>query len=264
MKKLKCATILFLLLSSVYAKAQVYSLNPLRLDVEIAPGESKDFPIKITNLTNTLLDYKIEINELIYSKAKGRLDYNDKTSKNPRSLVQFARLSVTKFNIKPKDTTVVNLNITVPKDMKGSGYFRFTVIQPQPKNVKGFGLQILQNFTGQVRVGLKGTIDRQFSLANASYDNNKVAFTIENKGNVFLRVKANAFVLKNGKPTTKIPVSNKNNEDEFNILPDTSLPVYFNIDPKLVSTGKEKTKILINFYDEKSHYSSSKTMDISK
>lgn len=265
MKKL---LLLPLFLFSLTAKAQVYSLSPLIMEVEIAPGESKDFPLNIRNLTQSeLINYQIKIEEFIYDDKKEKTNTKDTTSKNPKSLVPFAKVAVSKFDIKPKSDMKINLNVTIPKDMKGSGYLRYTVIQgsmKDEKKTKGFALRVKQNYTGMLFVRIKGTEEKKFDLVNLKYDKNKVSFDFKNTGNTYLKLKADAYILKNDKKTTKINIANNKNEETFYVFPDKIRPLFFNLAPQIAPKGKEKVKILLTFYDPKSSYSISRVVEVSQ
>lgn len=266
MKNIKYLILPLIAFISLSAKAQLYSIHPLLVEETIEAGKSKDIQVKVTNRTQKKLEgYTIKLEEFIYDNKKQAANYKaDNKEKNPQSLIPFSKLTTTVFDIAPRETKVLNLNVTVPKDMKGSGYLRYTVVQKLPKQEgKGFKIPIRQDLTGIVLVRIKGTEEKKYNLEDLSYNNNKVAFSIKNQGNTYLKLKANAYILKAGQRTNKIEISSKG-QKEFFVFPNKIKSLSFNIDPKLVTTGKIKTQVLVNFYEEKTGYSSSKVMEISK
>lgn len=259
MKKLALFLFFFL---SLAANADKYSMSPMYIEGLIKPGTAKDFKIRIINSSNApLKDYQLVIEEFIYDDKREKV-LHDSKAVNPKSLVKFVKASASKINVEPKKFIEVTLNVAVPKDFVGSGYFRYT-IKEAPSKKGGSAIGKLQYYSGLAFIKASGTEKINFSIVNPKIEKNKVYFSFKNTGNAYLKFKSNAFLLKEDQKQAKFPVSNKKNQNEFYVFEGQTRELFFYIDDKMLKP-KTKNKVLINFFNEKTGWSASAKLDVEK
>ena len=116
-------------------------IAPVRTDITIQPGLTKEVPVYITDETKSPVTLQVVINNfiangtsgipnLIYSQSK---NYND-----PYGLKQFIA-PIPNITLQPYKETFVNVKISIPKTNPGGGYFAAVRFAPanitQSKNV---------------------------------------------------------------------------------------------------------------------------------
>lgn len=175
------AAVTLTLLSSSHASAQSNTTNsantlkvaPVRSDIQIKPGETQKVPMTLSNLTSAPIRLSAIGNDFIAGDERGTpaliLDA-DKFAPS-HSLKRFMK-PVADVVIPAKQTKVVDVLISVPKDAQGGGYFG--AVRFAPKSEDGGG-QV--NLTGSVAslvlLTVPGPVTEKMDLTNFEIQQSK-------------------------------------------------------------------------------------------
>lgn len=106
------------------ASTNVLKVSPVRTDIEIKPGESKEVTAKVTNLTNAPITISPIENDFVAKDEDGTpsliLDANKYAPTH--SLKRFMK-PLSNVTIPAKESKSITVLITVPKDAQAGGYF---------------------------------------------------------------------------------------------------------------------------------------------
>jgi hypothetical protein len=174
-------TVLCPLLATPAAAAQsatvggnALKVSPVRLDLVMDPGTTKQIDVSVKNLTNVTATLHPVANDFTASgdeSGKPNIMLDEDEFAPTHSLKRFVR-PLTDFTLKPSEERNIRVTITVPKEAAGGGYYgaiRFSPADPSgDRNVNlaaSVGTLVLLRVNGDIRE----------SLSVASFDARKGA-----------------------------------------------------------------------------------------
>lgn len=209
----------------------VLKISPVRSDVEIKPGESKEVQATVTNLTKQPITVRPIQNDFVSGDERGTpaLILDSSKFAPTHSLKRFMK-PLSDITIPASQSKTVKVTIAVPKDAQAGGYFgaiRFAPTSPE----SGGQVNLSASVASLILLTVPGNIVEKLNLTSfeiqqggttATYFQSSndlhTSFRFENKGNVQVG------------PIGKISVKEGNNviyETDFNnksprdvILPD--------------------------------------------
>lgn len=179
--------------------ANTLKVSPVRTDIEIKAGSSKEVPITVTNLTSgDILVAPIE-NDFVQGDENGTpsiiLDANEFAPTH--SLKRFMS-PLSNVKVPANGSAVVNVKITVPASAQAGGYFgalRFAPTTPD----SGGQVNLSASVASLILLTVPGPVTEQMNLTDFSIQQGakpgtdfrspndlKTVFRFENKGNIQL------------------------------------------------------------------------------
>lgn len=208
-------------------------ISPVRTDLTIAPGTSGTVPVTVQNVTKTTAKLQVLINDFVANKDESGspsiiLDSNK--SAPSHGLKQFVA-PISDITLKANEQKTVKVNISVPKDAAGGGYFGAVRFAPTSSN-SDKNVTLSASVASLVLVKVPGDVKDDLKLASLSAQRGNtthVVFTnskdikavvrFENKGNV-QEEPFGKIVLKKGSKTLQTTEINST-DPRGNVLPDS-------------------------------------------
>lgn len=213
--------------------ANTLKVSPVRTDIEIPAGTSKNVPVTITNLTGGQITVTPISNDFVAGDERGTpaLILDPDQFAPTHSLKRFMR-PLQNITIEPNKARTVNVTITVPKDAQAGGYFgaiRFAPTTPDSGGQVNLSASvaslILMTVPGPAieEVNLTDFDIQQNGVTNSYFQSsNDLQATVrfENKGNIQIGPIGKVSVTQGDKVVYDVDFNNKEQRDM--ILPDSA------------------------------------------
>jgi len=175
--------------------ANVLKVMPVRSDVSINPGETKTVKTTVTNLTSAPLSIHPVTNDFIAGDERGTpaLILDDNKYAPTHSLKRFMQ-PLADVTIPAKESKVIEVTISVPKDAQAGGYFG--AVRFVPSSPEGGQVNLNASVASIMLLTVPGDMVEQLRLTEFNVqqngqsngyfrtpDNIQVTFRLENKGN---------------------------------------------------------------------------------
>ncbi|HVX24241.1 MAG TPA: DUF916 domain-containing protein [Candidatus Saccharimonadales bacterium] len=230
-------------------------ISPVRTDVTIAPGKTQTVVINVTNVTDSTASLQAIVNDFVANpneSGEPAILLNPTQYASSHSLKRFVS-PISNFTLKPDQEKAVNVNITIPKNAAGGGYYGAVRFLPAGAITTGPNQNVsLAGSVGSlILVKVPGNIVDKLSIASfdaRSNDRSGTFFThsknidavvrFQNEGNI-QEQPFGKILLKNRSGKTLASYEINNTTPPGNVLPDSirkfSIPL-----KKLSSFGEYK------------------------
>lgn len=147
-------------------------ISPVRRDAEIKPGETKTFKTTVTNLTNTAITVRAIENDFIAGDERGTpaLILDESKYAPSHSLKRYMK-PIQNVVIPAKETKVVDVVVSVPKDVKAGGYFGAIRFAPVITGTDG-QVNLNASVASLLLVTVPGKVTEKLSLTNFEVQQN--------------------------------------------------------------------------------------------
>ena len=209
-------------------------ISPVRRDVEIKPGESKTFQTTVTNLTDTAITVRAIENDFIAGDERGTpaLILDESKFASSHSLKRYMK-PIANIVVPAKETKMVDVVVTMPKDVKAGGYFGAIRFAPVATDNSG-QVNLDASVASLLLVTVPGKVTEKLNLTNfevqqngktgelfGSPDNLQVFARFKNEGGLQEGPFGKISVLQDDKKVVyEADFNNKNPKDV--VLPDSS------------------------------------------
>jgi hypothetical protein len=208
-------------------------VSPVRSDLTISPGQTQTVTVTVQNVTSSPADLRVIVNDFVAGKDESGqpaiiLDANKFAPSH--SLKRYIA-DIPNVSLKAGEEKGVKVNISIPKDAAGGGYFGAIRFAPASsttdKNVTlaaSVGSLILVRVPGDIKDDLRlVSLDvRRGTSAQVLFTSNKdlkAAARFENKGNVQEQPFGKVVLKKGSKVLQTVEINNT--EPRGNVLPDS-------------------------------------------
>lgn len=238
-------TIFLITPKKTLAQELTTTASPPRLELEAQPGNTLQETLKITNSSNTPQTYTVTATDFIVNDQDGTPIAVTDTVSGRWSLSSWLITTPKNITIKPKQSALVILQVTVPQDALAGGHYAMVTYQPvTPDELNLTGSAIAQKVGTLIYLKVQGDITEAAFLKDFSvpkkwfeYGPIDITTTIENQGDIHLR------------PTGQFKVTNllgktilANNLTETNIFPFATRTHTFQL-PNKYYLGKYKAEL---------------------
>lgn len=219
---------------SVHAQASnsTIKITPIRSDIEVKPGESRQVQISVSNLTSSPLTMQLIENDFIAGDESGgpALVLDADTYAPTHSLKRFMT-PLDNITVPAKQTQSVKVTIKVPENAQAGGYFgavRFVPVSPSSDGQISVGASaaslILLTVPGDVteELELKDFSVKQGAVGGKVFrDDNSLntSIRLENKGNIQIGPFGKVTVMRGDKVVSETDFNHQQPRDV--ILPDS-------------------------------------------
>lgn len=194
---------------------------------QFEPGESREFSVKISNISGVDQTYYLTVRDIIGVRDAGVPIFAEESSpKTGFELSEWISLSQTEVFIPTGGQLDVPFTLTIPEDVNPGAHFGSVVVSVEPPRLRTSGAGIGYEVGNIISIRIKGDVleaarIRQFSTSQYIYGSTNVEFNvkIENEGNTLV------------KPTGPLEVTNmfgkrvtllNFNESQAGVFPKTS------------------------------------------
>jgi hypothetical protein len=213
-------------------------VSPVRTDMVINPGETKQVVVTVENLTKTSAEYQAIINDFVASKGEDGQPalILDADKYAPSHSLKRYITKIANVTVPAGQSKEVKVSITVPKDAAGGGYFgavRFTPANggDPTKNVSiaaSVGSLLLVKVPGDIVESVKlDSFDvrgsKEASSGSSFFTTNKNLYAVArftNTGNVHEQPFGKIVLKKSGKIVQTVEINGT--EPRGNVLPDST------------------------------------------
>lgn len=178
-------------------------LEPAKIEVSVDPGSSATKILRITNRTNKLKKFSIDIEDFTGSKDISKTVILLGNEKGPYSLRDYFAPETREFVLKPKQQISLPITITIPSDAQPGGLFGsilVSAINVEQGSTGASGAAIVPRLGALFFVRVNGEVNEdgyleKFSVVNSQgkkklfyQENEKLGFELlfRNNGNVHL------------------------------------------------------------------------------
>lgn len=219
--------------SAAETTANTLKVTPVRSDIQIAAGETKTVQVTVTNLTGGQIRVRPIANDFIAGDERGTpaLILDAKDFAPTHSLKRFMK-PIADVIIPAKQSKVVDVVITVPKDAQTGGYFG--AVRFAPTTPDGGGqVNLSGSVASLILMTVPGPVTERLNLTNFDIQQNgqtnwqfrtpdslQLAFRMENKGSVQEGPFGKISVKNGDKVVYSVDFNNQNPRDM--ILPDSA------------------------------------------
>ncbi len=152
-------------------------VSPVRSDITIKPGESKEVAVVVTNLTSSAVKIKPSTNDFTTGDEYGTpaLILDEAQYAKSHSLKRFMG-EVAETTIAPKQAGQVKVKISVPADAKAGGYFgaiRFSSVSPD-----GGQVNLSPSVASLILLTVSGEFTEKLQLTTFQIQQSGVAGTV--------------------------------------------------------------------------------------
>lgn len=211
-------------------------ITPLRIDLTVAPGESKIVDVGIQNVTGSPAELRMIANDFVAGNDENgtpRILFDENSSAPSHGLKKYIQ-PVQNFTLAPKEQRTIKVTVKMPKDVAGGGYYgavRFLpVANSKNKNISltaSVGTLLLVTVPGDVKeqIGVSSiNVSRDAKDAKASSfftngKNLKTTIRFKNSGNVQQAPFGKVSLKKSGKEIANYEINKT--EPKGTILPDS-------------------------------------------
>jgi len=208
-------------------------ISPVRTDVTISPGQSQAVTVNIQNVTNAPAELQVYVNDFVADRnetGQPAIILDNNKFAPSHSLKRYIA-PIPNITLQPNEQKAVTVNITIPKDAAGGGYYGAIRFAPasadSSKSVTlsaSLGSLILVRVPGDIKDDLRlASLDaRRGNSAQVLFTSNKAlkaAVRFENKGNIQEQPFGKVILKKGSKVLQTIEINNS--DPRGNILPDS-------------------------------------------
>jgi hypothetical protein len=151
--------------------AEILSVSPSILNVELSPGKNYNYKIKVKNLTNQTLPLLVSFENFESAGENGGYIFN-KTESTFNSITPWLDADKRELLLDPKQETEVNLSVKIPDKINLGGYYGIMFLESALQNEKiqtqvatKVGVLILGN------IGIQAPNESSAEIINFNYDN---------------------------------------------------------------------------------------------
>lgn len=157
---------------AVNNSTNTFKITPVRRDVEVKPGESKTFQTTVTNLTDTDITVRAIENDFIAGDERGTpaLILDESKYAPSHSLKRYMK-PIANVTVPAKSTKVVEVVVTMPKDVKAGGYFGAIRFAPVSTEAGG-QVNLNTSVASLLLVTVPGKVTEKLSLTNFEVQQN--------------------------------------------------------------------------------------------
>lgn len=144
-----------------------FKIWPVRIDAVIAPGESRTEDVYIQNVSSVAENLQVLVNDFQAGTDESGIPSLLLNGSNApqNGLRQYVTLPVNNFTIQPQETKDVKVQISIPNNAPGGGYFG--AIRFAPVNVDASkNVTLSASVASLVLVKVPGNITEQMSIAS--------------------------------------------------------------------------------------------------
>lgn len=208
-------------------------ISPVRTDITVSPGQSQTVTVNIQNVTNAPAELQVFVNDFVADRnetGQPAIILDNNKFAPSHSLKRYIA-PIPNVSLQPNEQKAITVNITIPKDAAGGGYYGAIRFAPasadSSKNVTlsaSLGSLILVRVPGDIKDDLRLiSLDvRRGNSAQVLFTSNKnlkAAVRFENKGNIQEQPFGKVILKKGSKVLQTIEVNNT--DPRGNILPDS-------------------------------------------
>lgn len=220
-------------LGATSASSNTIKMSPVRSDINISPGDSKQIQITATNLTNEAILVKPSLNDFISGDERGTpaLILDDNQYAPTRSLKRFVG-ELDNVLIPGRESKTISVNISVPENARPGGYFgavRLSAVNPdgggQVNLSASVASLILLTVNGETTESLRLTdfyVKKNGEIRDVFHNTEgaHISVRFENDGDVQLGPFGKVVVMRSGVVVHEVDFNNKDSRDM--ILPDSA------------------------------------------
>jgi len=190
----------YFIISSSQAEAQNsvgVGIVPAIIDPveQFQPGESRQFSVKITNISTVDQTYYLSTRDIIGVREAGVPVFADDSSpKTGFELSEWIKLDQTEVIIPAGAEVDVPFSISVPQDVNPGAHFGSVVVSVEPPKLRTSGAGIGYEVGNIISIRIAGDVlesarIRQFSTSQYIYGSTNIEFSarIENEGNTLVK-----------------------------------------------------------------------------
>lgn len=190
------SVVFFLSVVSVtFAQGTGIGIKPATIEDSAEPGETKEYTIDVSNLSNTVETYYVFTRDIVGVQAGGVPIYADEDEeKTGYELTQWITLDADEIKVPAGGSFPVNVVIDVPDFATPGSHFGGVFISKTPPKLRSTGAAVGYQVANIISIRVAGDAVvnaqiRQFSTGNYIYGQSKIDFNarIENKGTVLVR-----------------------------------------------------------------------------
>lgn len=147
-------------------------ISPVRRDAEVKPGETKTFKTTVTNLTNTDITVRAIENDFIAGDEHGTpaLILDESKYAPSHSLKRYMK-PIANVVVPAKGTKIVDVVVTMPKDVKAGGYFGAIRFAPVSSETGG-QVNLDASVASLLLVTVPGKVTEKLNLTNFEVQQN--------------------------------------------------------------------------------------------
>jgi hypothetical protein len=204
---MKLLPLIILLLSSSVAFAQesiTITAIPPRLELSALPGATLQETIKVRNESTTEMAFDVLATDFIVNNNQGTPIAVDETVSGRWSLASWISASPKKILLKPQQTTMINLIISLPKNALPGGHYAVITYNPSTEGllgIQGSGSAITQKVGTLVYLNVIGDVVeaanlKEFKAARSFsyYGPMAISAEIENLGDIHFTPKGQLII----------------------------------------------------------------------
>ena len=223
--------------------AQSFSVNLLKQEYELCPGEKFTGSIPVINTSEQPISLRVYLGDWVRVPGQSEYTLDEQTGREPRSLVGWMTYSPDSMTLQPGEERDVTFEVDVPDDWSLSGsYWGLVFVQGLPTEDASvsadaseevdIGLKTVYQYAVQIYATIAGTEVRAaaFTTLNLEQEEGALKATaiLQNNGNTFIRPKvwlelhdpSGAVVYtQDHQPLTVLPESTRDFDFELKDLP---------------------------------------------
>lgn len=162
---------------------------------QFQPGESRQFSVKISNISGEDQTYYLSTRDIIGVRDAGVPIFADDTSpKTGFELSEWITLSQTEIFIPQGGQADVPFDLAVPQDVNPGAHFGSVVVSVEPPRLRSSGASVGYEVGNIISIRIAGEVSesariRQFATSQYIYGSTNVTFEarIENEGNTLVK-----------------------------------------------------------------------------
>lgn len=220
------AILFFVEKTSAQGQAEGVTIAPPIFDLSLAPGESRDQIIKITNPTEDLIELYPSAENFVASGEEGKPEFVSAESEEKFSIAKWITFDVPKIAILPRQEIEFHFKMHIPQDAEPGGHYGVVFFSTQPPSSEGKASQVslVAKIGALILVKTPGDISERGDLLDFSgqkfYFRPPAIFTtlLGNSGNVHFKPKGEITIRNwRGKEMTRLSFNNIGG----NVLPES-------------------------------------------
>ena len=147
-------------------------ISPVRTDLEIKPGDTRQIKLTVTNLANEAIDVRLSENDFVADDDKGTpaIILDETQSAPTHGLKQFMS-SLKDVTIPAKQSKTVKVTISVPNDAKAGGYFGAVRFSPSSPD-DGGQVNLSPSVASLILLTVPGNVSEQLDLTDFTVKQN--------------------------------------------------------------------------------------------
>ena len=103
------------------------AVNPQKFELDVFPGESFDYPIELSNLSDLALPIKIKMADFNASDDSGEITFSEAESVSS----QWFKIENSELILSPQEKKEIKFKISIPGEAERGGYYNVMIFEPQ-------------------------------------------------------------------------------------------------------------------------------------